>query len=87
MRLTYNYSTGVHAVYAPENEREVLFGTDTYPTPFIERGHAWATYDIGHWDDEDILHFESLGDGDKAGLLEGLSEIQDGIYGVIATRH
>ena len=81
MRITYNFSKAEYSYYNEENEDAMLFGTifdedeAVIMSPFIEQGDAYATYDVSHWTIMDVIHFDTLEEEDKIGLLEGLTEI------------
>lgn len=90
MRLAYNYTTKDFAYYSPDSESLVLFtpiqdadDDDEVIAPLISNGDTFVVYDVSHWDGQDLAHFGKLHDGDRTGLMEGLSVIREGIYGVI----
>lgn len=93
MRLAYNYTTNDFACYPPEAEGSVLFDTiegadedDEAIPSLISNGDTFVIYDVSHWDGNDLAHFVSLHDGDKAGLMEGLTITSEGIYGLIGIK-
>jgi hypothetical protein len=93
VRLAYNYTTKDFACYPPEAEGSVLFDTiegadeeDEKIPPLISNGDTFVIYDVSHWDGNDLAHFGSLHDGDKAGLMEGLTITSEGIYGLIGIK-
>lgn len=93
MRLAYNYTTNNFACYPPDSEGLVLSSNsldadeDEVISPLIGNGDTFAIYDVSHWDGNDLAHFGSLHDGDKAGLMEGLTLIREGIYGIIGIQY
>ena len=94
MRLAYNYTTDNFACYPPETEGSVLFDTiegadeedETIPS-LVSNGETFVIYDVSHWNSSDLSNFFSLHDGHKKVVMEGLTIISEGIYGLIGIQH
>ena len=85
MKLTYNYTQGSFIVHADNLPHSVLVtpsiveGTDE-EFAFMVGNDLCETFDISHWTGDDLIEFATRSTGDQLGQLEGLSELQYGVF-------
>jgi hypothetical protein len=65
MRLTYNYTNNDYALHPEEHTDKVV--------PLVrDMNNYTETYDVSHWEWNDVAHFESLTEKEKVELMKEL---------------